>query len=57
MSIRYLLVTRTVRNESVNNNLLPLSVFEELEDGETLIYSVVHNQVLEQLRLVSEKHK
>ena len=57
MSIRYLLVTRTVRNESVNNNLLPLSVLEELEDGETLIYSVVHNQVLEQLRLVSEKHK
>lgn len=57
MSIRYALMSKTVGNESVDNNLLPLSILEELKDSETLINAIIDYQVLEQLRLASKEHE
>jgi hypothetical protein len=57
VSIRYALMSKTVGNESVDNNLLPLSILEELKDSETLINAIIDYQVLEQLRLASKEHE
>jgi hypothetical protein len=50
-------MSKTVGNESVDNNLLPLSILEELKDSETLINAIIDYQVLEQLRLASKEHE
>jgi hypothetical protein len=57
VSVGNYLLTRVVGNESVHDDLLPLSVLEKLKDSETKINAVIDDQVLEQLRLVGKEHE
>ena len=48
MTIQRGLALRVVRNSSVNNYILPATILEELEDGKTILDTVIDNKVLEE---------
>jgi hypothetical protein len=57
VSIKGSLSGDTVGDESINDYVLPLPVLEELKHGKSLIYTVMNNQILEQLGLLCQKHE
>ena len=49
MTVEWGLVGRVVWDSCIDNNVLPLSILKELENGETMLDTVVDNEVLEKL--------
>ena len=51
MAIQNGLALAVIRNSSIHNNILPATVLEELEHGETVLDTIVDDQVVEELRV------
>jgi hypothetical protein len=47
MAIQNGLALAVIRNSSIHNNILPATVLEELEHGETVLDTIVDDQVVE----------
>jgi len=48
---------RVVWDTSINDNMLPLTVFEELEDSESILDAIMDNQVVQKLRICALNKK
>ena len=49
VAVKNCLALAVVWDSSIHDDVLPSTVFEELEDGETVLDTIVHNEVVEQL--------
>lgn len=45
IAIEWSFAVGVIRNSSVNNNILPSSIFEKLENSKTVFNSIIDNQV------------
>jgi hypothetical protein len=49
MTIEWLLRVDVVGNSSINNDILPFTILKELEDSETVLYTIMYYEVLKEV--------